>query len=227
MMPGPQGPPAPNPQAQMPPPAQPQPQAARPQAHGESPSLANTQPPTPTAGNKTIPQKGKPQKEGGRAKRAARKSGGAPATPNASEPPTPTTPITPHAPVPFNQPNQAHNPSQQPQAPTQQSQSEQPASQSGPPPDQGPTAFGTIDHAAESMVDNWQNAVDDKNWMANLNMDFGNNFNTSLNDFANSNFNPMTGEPEEMVNYSDFLNDEGIIESSFWGDELAGAGTEV
>ena len=230
MMPGPQAQPPPNPGHTMPPPPQPQPQqAGRPQPPGESPSLANAQPPTPTPGNKTIPAKGKQQKDGGRAKRVRQKAGAAPATPNASEPPTPTTPITPHAPVPFNQANQP---------PANQSQSQPPQQQAQPPPTEqpppqntsqelAPTAFGAIDHAGDA--DPWPNTVDEKNWMSNLNLEFSGNFNGSLPEFPNSGFNPMMGE-DETVNYSDFLNDGdamGIESFNMWGDELAGAGTEV
>ena len=67
--------------------------------------------------------------------------------------------------------------------------------------------------------------------MSNLPMDFtANNFMRSLEDFDNQNFNPTMGE-EEMVNYSDFLNEQdGFAVESFgnmWGDDLTGPGTEV
>jgi hypothetical protein len=199
---------------QMPPPSQPQP-AARQQGH-ESPSLQNAQPPTPTPANKAVP-KGKPAKE--RPRRNKGKGAATPATPNA-EPPTPTTPITPHAPPlqfgqqpPGAQPNTGNAPSQ---PPSQQSQSEQQSSSQDNAP---PSAFASIDHAAESSTDVW--GADDK-WISasmSLPMEFNTNNFGSLGDFGNSGF-----EQEDIINYGDFLNDSDALNLSemttIWDDPV-------
>jgi hypothetical protein len=209
----------------MPPPAQPpQPPASRVQPHTESPSLANAQPPTPTPGNKTITKKA--AKEGSRPKRRATKNPPAPATPNASEPPTPTTPITPHAPVPFNQ----VNPAATNQAPLSQGNNasqtnEQQTGTSSQ--DTAPTAFGAIDHATDGEA--WLSSADDKSWMA-FGMEPGFS-NVTLGDLGNFSSASMTMD-DEMVNYSEFLNDNdgmvgGMEFSTIWGDDLGGTGAEV
>lgn len=204
---GPPGQPANVPPHIMPPPPQPQPgQPARPQPHGESPSIANAQPPTPTSTNKAAP-KTKAAK-GDRPKRN-RGKGAAPATPSASEPPTPTTP---HPPLSFNQ-----HPQQQTQAGPSQPQPQQ-QSQSEPPPPQEvapPSSFTTLDHAADAANDVW--SADDK-WMSSIQMDFGNTFPTGLNDFGTTNFG--VGD-EDIINYGEFLNDDGggmNMELTMWED---------
>jgi hypothetical protein len=224
MVPGqqpPQGPPTTAAQQQMPPPPQPQQtQTGRPQAPVESPSLANAQPPTPTPGNKPAP-KAKAAKEP-RAKRNRGKNAAAPATPNAAETPTPTTPITPHAPAPF---TQASAPAA-PQPSQTQQQQQPPAEQPPASQDTGPpSAFGVLD-ASDSGGDAW--GPSESKWI-DIPMDFVNNFNSgNLTDFGNSGFGGMgSGMEDDMVNYSEFLNDtDGLnMDMGLWDPDLGGTET--
>jgi len=223
----------PGPQTQqMPPPSQP-PQPGGPgtrlPAPSESPSLQNANPPTPNPTTKSV-SKAKATKE--RPKRNRGKANATPATPNAPETPaTPTSPMTPHPQHPFNQqqvPNPAGAPGQQPPAnqPPLPESSQPQAPPAQPPPQESapPAPFSTIDHA-DANNDSWTNAVDEK-WITSFHPgDFGNSFGAGIPDFSASNFG--IGTEDDIINYGEFLNEDGVnidLNMNMW-EELPG--TEV
>jgi hypothetical protein len=109
--------------------------------------------------------------------------------------------------MPFGQHPQAAPTAQGPQS--QASQQPPPNEQQPPQPQDAapPSAFGTIDNAAEAANDVWHNSED--KWITgniDLSMQFPTSFTGGLTEFVGTTFGD-----EDIVNYGEFLNDsEGL-----------------
>jgi hypothetical protein len=133
--------------------------------------------------------------------------------------------MTPHPQHPFSQQQVPNAPAAQGQQPTPSNQppieSSQPqAPPPAPPPQESapPAPFSSIEQHADANNDGWGTASDEK-WINSFpSVDFGNNFGSGLQDFSASNFG-IVGE-DDIINYGDFLNEDGGVQldMGIWED---------